>query len=221
MPLIASSIIQQARETDQSFVEVRHPEGVLLRALARIQRRLIGQLVRVDRRAVTATFEVTLPLASFAAGEALEDPPGTAIDITAVHVPLDLWRRGETEADPLYMIDWTDRHRLPFQHAAFVRGQRIYLTGTEELWSDVERIVLTYTPTPQTVAIDGTLVLPITAEEVLVRQLSDFMAGRSRSGELVRPRAEYRDEANAAELAWLDEVRRRLGVTVSQTREVW
>ncbi len=221
MPLIASSIIQQARETDQSFTEVRHPEGVLLRALARIQRRLIGQLVRVDRRAVTSTFEITLPLAVFDDGAAIEDPPGTAIDITAIHLPLDMWLTGDTRSTRLDLIDWTDRQRVPYQRAAWIRGTRLYLTGTVDLWKDVERIMLTYTPTPQTVAENTPLVLPLTAEDVLVLQLSRFMAMRSRPSELQRSKAEFTTDANDAELAWMDEVRRRLGVTVSQTREEW
>jgi hypothetical protein len=214
-------MVLAAREEDGSFTPVRHPDGTVRRALARLQRHLIGQIVRVDKRAITATLEVTLPLATFADGAALDDPPGTALDITAIHTPLDMWVTGETLARPLYTIDWSDRHRITNQRGCWFRSGRIYLTGDADLWSDVARITVTYTPSPQAVDEDDDLVLPITAENAVIKGLAAYMAGRSKPGEISRPKNDFLQDAQAAETLWMDEARRRVGVVVTQTREDW
>lgn len=217
----ASEIILNARELDSAFEPSRHPEGALLRALARIQRRLIGQLVRVEPQAVTATLEITLPLATFADGAPLEDGLGDPLDITMVHTPLDLWLTGDTQPRRLDLIDWSDRHRVVYQRAAWIRSGTLYLSGNENMWSDATKIAVTYTPTPQSVLIDADLVLPLTAEDALTKKLAAFMASRSKDAELEKPRSAYVQDALDAEQEWFDETRRKIGATVTQTREAW
>lgn len=220
--MLVSEIIFGARELDGSFTPVRHPDGTLRRALARIQRHLIGQIIRVDPRAVTSTLEITLPLATFSDGAPLEaGSPAAAIDITRIHVPLDIYFTGDTEPTRLDLIDWTDRHRVVSQRYAYIRSGTLYLTGTESLWSDATKIVLTYTPTPQTLGEGDTLVLPLTAEDALITALGAFMARRSKPVELEKPKRDFLQDAADAETMWLDETRRRKGVTVSVTREEW
>lgn len=220
MPLLASSVVVQARELDPGFTPQRHPQGTVLRALARIQRRLIAELAKIDRRQVTSTLEITLPLADFAAGAALEEA-GQAIEVSRLHLPLDMYVEGLTLPRPLDLIDWSDRHRTPFDRVAWIRGTRLYLSMEAADWTEVERIVVTYTPTPESVAITDELVLPITAEEVLVQHLAGFMASRSKDEELARARGEYLNAAAQAEALWLAEIRQRIPATVSRTREVW
>lgn len=219
----ADEIIAQARELDPSFTPQRHPNRVALHRLSRLQRRLVAELAKLDRRAIASEFEVALPLTDFDAGVPLEDGESVPapIEMTAIHRPLDLWMKRDRRPRRLDLVTWADRHRVEWP-AVWIREGRLYLSGTAEEWRDAERIVLTYTPTPAAVTHpDDELLLPLSAEDVLVLQLGAFFASRSNTQELARPRADYQFDAGQAEASWLDEIRRRRGATSSRTREVW
>lgn len=220
--LTVAEVLREAREIDSSFTPTRHPEGVVLRALARIQRTLLEMLLKVDERAVTSTLTITLPLATFADGAPFQDDstPPVALDILRIHEPLDMYLSGDTRARRLDLIDWADRHRVPFVWGAWIRNNTLFLTGDENLWTDVTQIVVTYTATPGTVLIGGDLVLPDRAANATVLMIADFMAGRARPAELSQPRAQYRQDAVDAVGSWIDSERRRIGVMVTQVRDV-
>jgi len=223
VPLIVSSVLEQARELDRAFTEVRHPNKLSRNALGRIQRRLVAELVKVDRRAVSETLTIELPLASFEDGYELTDGESVPapLDWTSIYNPVDLWRENAEEPDRCEIVPWTDRHRVQGRLCVYVRAGVLYLAGQEDDWVGVDRLVLTYTPTPLTVAMDDELVLPMSAEECLVRHMGAFYASRTKDEELTRPRNSYIADAQDAETLWLDEVRRRIPARVSKGREVW
>jgi hypothetical protein len=220
-------IITQARELDPSFVEARHPRRVAVNHLSRLQRRLVAEWTKLERTEYIEVFTATFPLIDFAAGVALlEDEPESGesvpepIAMTAIHRPLDVYVRGWDQARDMELIEWADRHRKP--QAAYITENTLYFTGRAEDYTDVERVELTYTPTPADITdLAVELVLPITAEDALVASLGSFFARRSNDAELARPRREYIAEAHDAEALWLDELRRRKGAIVSRVREVW
>jgi len=222
-------IIAQARELDPSFDKKRHPMRVAINFLSRLQRRLVGEWAKLEETSFVEVFTASFPLADFAAGvELLEDEPESGesvaepLAVTAWHRPLDLWLNNTPEALNMELIRWGDRNRHANDRAAYIRENTLFFTGREEDYNDVDRVELTYTPTPADIAtLTEELVLPITAEEVLVCGLAGFFARRSNDRELARARREYILEANDVEAVWLDEIRRKEGATISRTTEAW
>lgn len=217
-------IIRSARELDPSFTESRHPLRVAINRLSRLQRRLVAEWVKTDKDAYVESFEVSFPLVDFEAGVELlvGESDLEPIRMTAVFDPLDLYQRGDERASDLELIGGRDRNRGASNRSAYLRGHFLFFTGREQLWKGVERVVLHYTPTPADIeALDEVLLLPTTAEDVLVTALGAFFATRSNDQELARPRREYQVEAADAEALWVSELKRRRGAISSRTRGVW
>lgn len=224
--MLASEIIDQARELDPSFTNERHPRKVAINFLSRLQRRLVAEWARLEETSgYVEVFTATFPLADFESGIALETGESVPepLAITAFHNPLDIYLEGRLEEpDDIQLIAWADRNRRRRIRAAYVRENTLFFTGIEELWNDVVRVELTYTPTPADIAaLDEELVLPITAEDALVSHLGAFFARRSKDTELARARREYMLEAQDAEALWLNEIRLREGAEISRTRVVY
>jgi hypothetical protein len=227
--MTADEIIEGARSLDPSFTQQRHPRKVAIQHLSRVQRRLVAEWVKLEETAYVEIVTATFPLADFDAGvELLEDEPESGesvaepIAMTAIQRPLDMWIRNEDKPVDLDLIRWGDRNRRVQGRAAYIVENTLFFTGRAEDWTDVERVELTYTPTPGNITDPAAeLILPITAEELLVSSLGAFFARRSNDKELARPRREYIAEALDAEQLWLDEIRRREGATISRTRAAW
>lgn len=218
--MTAADVILGARELDPSFSSERHTTRVAVHFLSRLVRRLVGEWVKHEEVAASSTFEVTFPLATFSAGVELND--GDPLQITSIKRPLDLYLKGREEAWDLELIEWSDRNRRRDSRCAWIQNNRIYFSGEAEDWNDIDRVVLTYTATPADITDpNAELVLPSTAEDVLVTHLAAFFAKRSNQAELARPRREYVTDAFDAEALWIDELQRRQGATVSRTRSSW
>jgi hypothetical protein len=218
-------IIAQARELDPSFTQQRHPNRVAINFLSRLQRRLVGEWAKHEETSNVETYVVTFPLADFDAGELLVDPEesvASPLPITAIQRPLDMFVRGCVEPVDLDLIRWGDRNRYVNSRAAYLVESTLHFTGHVEDYNDVLRVEFTYTPTPAAIAgLAEPLILPITAEDVVVSWLGAFFARRMNEKELARPRREYLQEALDAEALWIDELQRREGATLSRIRETW
>jgi len=222
--MTAADVISQARELDPAFTDKRHPRRVAVNYLSRLQRRLVAEWAKLEETQEVEVFVVDFPLADFSAGIFLEDAESASLPlkITAVHRPLDIYYQGRDLPGDMDLIRWGDRNRRRHEHAAWIREDTMFFTGIESNWSDVSSVEFTYTPTPEDItALEDELVLPDTAEEVVVSWLAAFFARRSNTDELARARREYLADAQDAEALWLDEIRRREGATVSRTRSVW
>lgn len=217
-------VINQARELDPAFTAKRHPRRVAINWLSRLQRRLVAEWAKLEETQHVEVYTISFPLASFADGEFLADAESASLPlkITAVHRPLDVFIEGRELPEDLDLVRWGDRNRKHDERAAYIREDTMFFTGVEEMWEDVTSVEFTYTPTPpDIVEADEELLLPDTAENVLVDWLAAFFARRSNDKELARPRREYLADAQDSEALWLDEIRRREGATISRTRVVW
>lgn len=220
----AAEIIAQAREADPAFDARRHPNRVALNFLSRLQRRLVAEWAKLEETSNVEVFTAVFPLADFSAGVALEDSESVPepLAITALQRPLDMYLRGVEKPVDMDLVRWGDRNRKIHERAAYIVENTLFFTGLETDYQDVERVELTYTPTPADIAAPSELlVLPITAEDALVAHLAAFFARRMNDKELARPRREYIAESLDAEATWLDELRRREGATMSSVKEVW
>lgn len=223
--MTAEDIIRQARQEGPAFTADRHPPSVAIDRLSRIQRRLVAEWTKRDSSAYVSELEITFPLDDFGAGVELDDGESEPepLDITAFHDPFDLYVKGDADRPhDLPLIDRRERNRSTFTRGCWIQGSTLYFTGRKELWSDVERVVVTYTATPPDIeSKTETLVLPITAEEALVTALAAFFASRTPNAELTKSRREYMKTAVDAEALWLSEISRRRGAVSSRTRMVW
>lgn len=216
-------LVEDARELDPSFTTDRHPFRVVVGFLSRLHRRLVGEWVKHEPRAHVEVLIVNFPLDDFASGfdlvsnfgESLEAP----LDVTRFDEPLAIYYSGEELPDDLGIISYADRHRFQRHRRAFYRNETLYFTGTEDMWTGVEKVELTYTPTPGNITdLDADLVLPTTSDDVVVAWIAAHMAGRSKDEELAKSKRTFRSDALDAEALWIDELKHRKGVTVSRRR---
>lgn len=218
-------IIDQARHEDPAFTRERHPRKVAIHFLSRLQRRLVAAWAQHEETSYVELFTVEFPLASFEAGVSIESGESVPepLAVTMWHRPGDLFWTGRLdEPDDIELIRWADRNRRRATRVAWIRENTMFFSGDADDWTDVARVEFTYTPTPaDIVAGDEELVLPLTAEELLVTRLAAFFARRSNDDELARPRREYIAEANDVEADWLNDLRHKQGAIVSRTRCVW
>lgn len=226
MPLVVEDLIKQAREEDPSFTAKRHPNRVAVNFLSRLQRRLVGAWAKLEDVQESEVFTITFPLDDFDAGEFLQEEGesvGEPIEVTAWQTPGSIYFDGREEPEDIEVVNWFDRNRHKYDRACWIEGDTVFFTGHEDDYNHVEKVELTYTPTPQDIAsLTEELLLPITAEDTVVMWLAAFFARRSRSGELSKARKrEIKMEALDAESLWLDEIRRRQPAVVSRTRAVW
>lgn len=222
MPLTASDVIDQARGLDSAFVRERNPDKVLLPFLERLNRRLVGELLDEDPRAITTEIEISLPLSTFEDGAQLVDGAGDPLEWQRIHTPADVVRDSDDEKKELRIIDFGNRHDHPEWPSIWIQNGYVFLTGEEDDWEEYSKIILTVTETPSAVdSTADTLDLDSEAEDAVVSHLGAFMARRTPQEQLTRPRQEYIDEAAVAEQLYLERAYRREGARVSKVRSVW
>lgn len=204
MTLVARDLIQSARDEHLAFDRRRHPDGMLVRALSRYQRRLVPRLIRLNPTILTQVLEQALPLPDFDAGVTLPDhkyPAGVEVETLPQESGL---RQPKFQVE---LIPWQARFR--WHLGAFIRNNVLYLTGSERDWLGFVKLRFYYVPevTPLT-TVDDTLVLPDAAEPCLVAFLASFMAQRPVGGaDVERPDVrEFRTAWRETEEEFLDEM---------------
>ena len=214
--MTAEEVIREAREIHPAFTPEQHPNATLLRALARIQDRLRGELKRLNPEALAREFRVTLPLSAtdFADGVAL--PAHEMLMTGEVRGPGDY-------RTVLFLVPHASRLAPALFPSATVFGRRLFLTATPEVWRDFTELRLPYVPVaPPLHRPDSEFALPDSARNALVDRLALFMAGRTIAPDGLPPldRAFLAAEAEASEAHFLS----REGIkqaTIGFTREVW
>ena len=213
MALTPAGIIQQARELDAAFVRRIHPDEVLRSYLSRYQRSLVSELVAIDPSVVASMEPITLPLATFADGHTMPSEVLTWISIDAV--------RADGQVDPVQLVAFNDRHTTHFFPAVYFQAGVLYLVGVADQWTAWDTVRAYYVETPAAVASkDTTLVLPDTAEDLLVACLGDFMARRVKQG-ISQPLGIYREDLAIKRAAFMKLHHQRGGVAVTTVEEVW
>lgn len=176
--LVASDLILEARDAHPSFVERRHPDPLLVRALSRYQRRLVARIIRFNATLMVQSQDSNVPAliadqTVFNAGITLPDYKYPAqVEITRPATA------GRTHRPvPLDLISW-ERLSQAFRCVA-IRDHKMYLAGKPADWSEFETLTFYYMPEVDDLAnAKATLVVPNSARAVLVAYLCWFMTGR-------------------------------------------
>jgi hypothetical protein len=217
--LVAGNLIRAARDEHPTFDDRRHPDPVLLRALSRYQRELLGRITRLDPAQGIAHLDTTLPLSSFSAGitvAACKKPFGAEVTLAGHHV------HGKTH--PVDLIPW--REKAAYRHAVYFLDGVLYLTGQARDWVHFSMLRFYYVPEPASLALDDTVILtllPDAAEPTLVAFLASKMAQRGGAGEGQTPPdpASFAADWMRAEDRFFDEMAANTQAVTSTVREVF
>lgn len=216
MTLVVGDLIKAARDAHPTFNDRRHPDAVLLRALSRYQRELLGRLIRLDQTQAVVQLDTDLPLPDFDKGipvYAYKYPMGAAV-----------FQPNSDKSHDVEIVAFQDRHR--YRGAVFLLDNILYLTGRSRDWEPFSLIRFYYVPEPDALPalMTTTLVyLPDSAENTLVTYLAMKMAQRgghsATDGEQEPDAAGIAGEWKVAEERLLDESARKTQAVSSQVRD--
>jgi hypothetical protein len=221
MALLASAIIDAARDRHPAFDRGQTPDPSALRFLSAYARELHGRVAKVNEGALGLVHEQPLPLADFAAGIAL--PAHRALlEVEAVMVGDSAENPQRKQLDVVHLTQRNDRQTSIA--AAWTLAGVLFLRPPAALWSDASKIRTTYVAVPIPLAsLGAALALPDTAEEACTASVARFMAGRGAARDGVPP-IDFlrfdRDQQRAEEL-YLADAANSLAGTVFYTRDVW
>lgn len=206
--MLASSVIYQARDCDSSFDKQSTPDPVALRFLARYQQGLLAEIARWKRDAVHLSQTIALPLASFAAGQALSahlSVHGITVNFT------------DTDRDPvpLRLVEYPLKLERYNEPTGYIRARTLFLLGDEtEDWSEMSGLTVDLFPAgADAITMTEDLVLPGSAQRACVDAVAGFMAGRAK--------VRLGFDPNVTHELYLDEVTERTRAKVTTIREVW
>lgn len=176
MTISVETIIENARDRHRSFDPRQHPDRSLLRSLSAYQRELVGKALQRYEGLWTDEQTITLPLASFAAGEALTTP--FAIEGLS-YVINDVARE-------MVLVPLAHKDDPKPRWSGWVKNRRLFLRGVETDWSSVDSIVVTYSGTvaPLT-AVTDLIELPDEAQLPMSLYLCHVMANRGSEAQSV------------------------------------
>jgi hypothetical protein len=170
MAISVDAVIQSARWVHPAFDERHTPDTILRDVLTRLQQTLMVQLKRRRVGLISSTESITLPLATFTSGYTF---------------PAYTFVRGGTVLsnsvvmDEAFVIEWEHRQRPPVWPSFYFLQGVLYLAGREQDWTMYDELTVVYVPFPTAAVAGGTLVLPDITENLIVMELSLFMAGRT------------------------------------------
>jgi hypothetical protein len=196
--LVADNLIVAARDASPTYDDRRHPDAVLLRALSRYQKELLGRIIRLDPSKAVEYFDQALPLTVFANG----------IAVPAYKYPLgaQVTYSGGTDVCHLTLVQWADN--LRYSHGGDESGARacyllngiLFLCGEAEDWTEFSSLRWRYVAEPAALAMSRATVLtllPDSAEGTLVAYLALKMAQRGGAEE-----GEPKPDAASAAADW-------------------
>lgn len=214
MPLVAGTVIDEARDLHPSFDTQTHPDKICLRFLSRWQAEVLGRaLIVYPTLFDDAVTVVPLPLASFDAGYTLTEPLALSDVVVLI---------GSYEY-PVTLIPYESRFDPQPLYAGWVINRTLYLSGEESKWTGATELRLRYTTQPADLtALADTLVIPDAAKTAAVTAIAAFMAGRGISRtEGVEANAKYfQTQAEQAEAKWLESLWLLDSATVHTIRDV-
>lgn len=197
MTLIASDVIEDARDLHPAFDDNTHPDGVLLRALNRLQMQLMGRALERYPSLYSDTETIALPLTDFALGVSLTQP-FFVDDLVGV-------RAGCTDT-PIPIIPYEHRSDAQPHLFAYLVNRFLFLGRKASAWNGLDSLTIRYTTTlPQLATLEDELVIPDEARTALSLALAEVMAARGTQREdITPPDVSYflGKAANAADL-WL------------------
>jgi len=198
MPLIAGTIIDEARDMHPSFDIQTHPNKVCLRALSRWQESFLKRcLIAYPELMDDGVAEVTLPLVSFEAGAALAQ----VVSVQDVVVVI-----GEAEY-PLTLLAYAARFDPQPLYAGWIINSTLYLQGKASDWAGASKLRLRYMVNPTALALPtDELILPEAARTAAVHAVAGFLAGRqiSRTKGMLADPNYFRTIQQEAEEAYLE-----------------
>ena len=188
--LVVGDILTASRDQSPTYDDRRHPDAVLLRALSRYQKELLGRIIRLDPSKAVEYFDQALPLTVFANG----------IAVPAYKYPLgaQVTYSGGTEVRHLELVSWPDN--LRHHHACYLLNGILFLCGEAEDWTEYSTLRWRYVAEPAALAMSRATVLtlmPDSAEGTLVAYLALKMAQRGGAEE-----GEPKPDAASAAADW-------------------
>ena len=208
MTITAQEVITAARDEHQAFSPERNPSGMLLRQLRQYLPRLFQKITDVNSsvlQVVATDITVDILTFDFVNGEDLGD---------------HLYILPDGEIEPQNEIDPGDRSKFHiisqnvrlFSRPAlsgWMRGNRLFLQGSEQDWSGFITLHLSVIPTPAGPATVQANFdpLPDSGRQTLVAFLARFMAKRGHNDPTLPPidNATFQQEHLAAEQELLTE----------------
>lgn len=182
--MIAKNVITAARDLHMGFDPNSHPDAGAVRFLSGYMTELMGKALMRYPSLWSDEQEVALPLATFAAGAALDSP--FFLD--------DVVGQVGTGQDPIRIVPYEHRHDngLPGRFVYTVNGM-LFLSGVAGDWSPYESLVVRYAKVPTALVADtGTIPLPDNAEMALRYALAHFWSGRgSQRQDVEAPSSRY------------------------------
>jgi len=175
--MTSGEIIEEARDLHPAFDDNSHPDKVLVRFVNRYQTGLLAEALTRYPSLYSTTQDIALPLADFAAGEALTEPLFVQ-DVVAL-------KNGEET--PVVIIPYEHRHDPQPFYCGWIVNRRLFLNGKASNWATFSGgLRVRYATTPAAITgEDDVLILPDHARECLVAACAQFMAGRP--GNMQRP----------------------------------
>lgn len=216
MPILASVVVDQARDYHPGFDPRSTPDKAALRALSRYQRRLAQKVTEVNEEALATTLSFSKTLVDAAAlagitGAGLVIPDHILILGAFTKKVLDPSRRFRVDLIPYANLGMEALRRFP---SAFLIRQVLHPVNSYESgsmvikgsasathgWEDLDGIDLLIVLTPPALTtMASEISLPDTVEDALVTNLALFMA-RRKPGAL-RDLPDLKQDALDAELS--------------------
>jgi hypothetical protein len=209
--MTVAELIKDVRGHDPFFSRTRLPETLLAHGLTSIERRLVQRANEFDDAYLNAAHPITLPLADFDAGGAI-DPSGGWMAIRGADLV------NSEERLPLPLINFGGRHephRLP---AAYVSASRLFLLGHATRYLEFTSIDVWYLPLPPTLTVSSTLLLTDEARGAATAALALF--ARRRVPESTQPLGAFEAESRQAEEDWIRMISMRRIATSGVVRDV-
>lgn len=216
MPFTGRQVIDGARGLDQSFSPQNHPGRVCLEFLTRYQRRLAAKMLQREKDSISSEITISLPLADFPNGVALESAPGVALQYDMIQ---DLYLLDDEDRSwPLPLVPFKGRMTADRTLFCWIREKTLFLSGIAQDWVNYSSIRVTHAPTPGAVALDTDMILPDTAFDVCVLALGAEMG--KRNPEALK-RSTIAQEAMDAEEDFLNVIEERNDPEIGTVRRVF
>ncbi len=209
MTITAAEVIEGARDLHAAFSPQRNSNRLLLRQLAKYKRRLFQLITNINPSVLQeATTDVSVDIATFdfANGQDLGDH---------IYILPDGEIEPQNEIDPgdrskFFLISQNVRLFSRPLLSGWMRGNRIFLQGSEQDWSGFITLHLSVIPIPTgpTALADNFDPMPDTGLDVLTDYAAFVMAKRGHVDNSIPPlnASEFRADFAQSEQAFLEEM---------------
>ena len=176
MSLTAGEVINHARDLHAALSPANAPAVLGYRALSRIQRDLLTDVVMANPAYLATQAKVAMPLADFNDGIDLNGVLGEWADLVEI---FGRWATASNFELRVWSIPWEQRDLAQRWPSFTLRNNTVYLMGTETGWSQIAELRLTYSAVPLDLTSDSSVfALHDDARETLAASLAAFYLGR-------------------------------------------